>query len=198
MPKTVKRRKNKLAGRYRNRWPDEAEISGRMIPKWVADSCRNRWPDHPEICICESVYLQMAKNANCQTPIWELLAAPEKSGAIAWLAVKRFDYVMTQTGAGRLHMHSACGLLDADFRTPSLDYLDLIIAQKINFVHFVRRSETVKEMNKRNSRSQSSSLGNERHIVCFLNTCRRKHRKTSSSGCHYILMITKNTKTMRR
>ena len=56
----------------------------------------------------------------------ELLAAPEKSGAIAWLAVKRFDYVMTQTGAGRLHMHSACGLLDADFRTPSLDYLDLI------------------------------------------------------------------------
>lgn len=51
MPKTVKRRKNKLAGRYRNRWPDEAEISGRMIPKWVADSCRNRWPDHPEICI---------------------------------------------------------------------------------------------------------------------------------------------------
>ena len=50
MPKTVKRRKNKLAGRYRNWWPDEAEISGRMIPKWVADSCRNRWPDHPEIC----------------------------------------------------------------------------------------------------------------------------------------------------
>lgn len=37
MPKTVKRRKNKLAGRYRNRWPDEAEISGRMIPKWVAN-----------------------------------------------------------------------------------------------------------------------------------------------------------------
>lgn len=51
MPKPVKRRKNKLAGRYRNRWLGEAEISGRMIPKWVADSCRNRWPDHPEICI---------------------------------------------------------------------------------------------------------------------------------------------------
>lgn len=57
MPKTVKRRKNKLAGRYRNRWPDEAEISGRMIPKWVADSCRNRWPDHPEICNVERVPL---------------------------------------------------------------------------------------------------------------------------------------------
>jgi transposase len=49
MPKFVKRRKNKLAGRYRNRWPDDTEISGRMIPKWAADSCRNRWPDHPEI-----------------------------------------------------------------------------------------------------------------------------------------------------
>ena len=59
-----------------------------------------------------------------------MLAAPEKSGAIAWLAVKRFDYVVTQFGAGRLHMHSACGLLDADFRTPSLDYLDLVKASR--------------------------------------------------------------------
>ena len=27
-------------------------------------------------------------------------------------------------------MHSACGLLDADFRTPSLDYADLIKASR--------------------------------------------------------------------
>ncbi len=32
--------------------------------------------------------------------------------------------------SGRLHMHSACGLLDADFRTPSLDYIDLIKASR--------------------------------------------------------------------
>jgi len=87
--------------------------------------------------ICEAVYLQMAALAHCQPPSWQLIPAPEKSGAIAWLAVKRFDYLSTQPHAknklfqvGRLHMHSACGLLDADFRSPSLDYIDLIKASR--------------------------------------------------------------------
>ncbi|MCC5452673.1 hypothetical protein LMJ53_13170, partial [Rheinheimera sp. UJ51] len=58
----------KLAGRYRNRWPDEAEISGRMIPKWVADSCRNRWPDHPEIRTDkDSIILETSKAHNLKT-----------------------------------------------------------------------------------------------------------------------------------
>jgi len=76
--------------------------------------------------LCEAVYLQMAEQAKCQPPAWQLIKAPENSGAKAWLAVKRFDYIPNINGAGRLHMHSACGLLDADFRSPSLDYLDLI------------------------------------------------------------------------
>jgi serine/threonine-protein kinase HipA len=86
--------------------------------------------------LCEAVYLQMAEQAKCQPSLWQLIEAPPSSGAPAWLALKRFDYVTGQAdlgskrSAGRLHMHSACGLLDADFRTPSLDYMDLIKASR--------------------------------------------------------------------
>lgn len=91
--------------------------------------------------LCEAVYLQMAEQAKCQPPVWQLIDAPPSSGAKAWLALKRFDYLPKEQGlpadktdsehqAGRLHMHSACGLLDADFRTPSLDYSDLIKASR--------------------------------------------------------------------
>ncbi len=91
--------------------------------------------------LCEAVYLQMAEQAKCQPPVWQLIDAPSSSGAEAWLALKRFDYLPKEQGllahkvdgehhAGRLHMHSACGLLDADFRTPSLDYSDLIKASR--------------------------------------------------------------------
>lgn len=80
--------------------------------------------------LCEAVYLQMAEQAKCQPPNWQLISAPQSSGAMAWLAVKRFDYIPSLNSAGRLHMHSACGLLDADFRSPSLDYVDLIKASR--------------------------------------------------------------------
>lgn len=80
--------------------------------------------------LCEAVYLQMAEQAKCQAPSWQLIDAPKSSSAIAWLAVKRFDYIPKPDNAGRLHMHSVSGLLDADFRTPSLDYLDLIKASR--------------------------------------------------------------------
>lgn len=85
--------------------------------------------------LCEAVYLQMAEQAKCQPPVWQLIDAPHTSGAVAWLALKRFDYIADthldgKHSSGRLHMHSACGLLDADFRTPSLDYIDLIKASR--------------------------------------------------------------------
>ncbi|MFU8785185.1 type II toxin-antitoxin system HipA family toxin, partial [Aliidiomarina sp.] len=64
--------------------------------------------------------------------------AAANSNAIAWLAVKRFDWVNNTQGhpidaeskSGRLHMLSACALLDADYRTPSLDYEELIKASR--------------------------------------------------------------------
>lgn len=81
--------------------------------------------------LCEAAYLTLAQRADLNPPQWMLLDAPRQSGASAWLAIKRFDRLNNpdQT-SGRLHMHSACGLLDADFRTPSLDYADLIKASR--------------------------------------------------------------------
>lgn len=77
--------------------------------------------------LCEAAYLSLAAKAGLQSQEWKLIEAPAKSGASHWLALKRFDRVLNKQGTlGRLHMHSACGLLDADFRVPSLDYEDLI------------------------------------------------------------------------
>jgi serine/threonine-protein kinase HipA len=67
----------------------------------------------------EFVYAEMAKRAGIDMPNTYLF--PAKSGA-GYFATKRFD----RNGSKRLHMHTACGLLNSDFRTPSLDYQDLI------------------------------------------------------------------------
>jgi len=77
--------------------------------------------------LCEAVYLTMAKKAGIDVPKWRLLNAPQSSGAKKWLALKRFDITKNSDETeGRLHLHSASGLLDADYRMPSLDYEDLI------------------------------------------------------------------------
>ncbi|MFT6916058.1 MAG: serine/threonine-protein kinase HipA [Motiliproteus sp.] len=83
--------------------------------------------------LCEAVYLTLARQAAIEVPGWQLVDAPEQSGAKKWLALERFDtfeYPDKQR-PGRLHLHSACGLLDADFRLPSLDYEDLIKASSL-------------------------------------------------------------------
>lgn len=79
--------------------------------------------------LCEATYLSLAERAGLSPPRWQLLPAPDASGAKAWLAVERFDRVWRSDDVpGCVHLHSACGLLDADFRAPSLDYEDLIKA----------------------------------------------------------------------
>ncbi|GAB4195032.1 MAG: type II toxin-antitoxin system HipA family toxin [Wenzhouxiangellaceae bacterium] len=67
----------------------------------------------------EYVYALMAKEAGIIMPDTHLF--PAKNGP-GYFATKRFDRDDNQ----RFHMHTACGLLHADFRTPSLDYEDLI------------------------------------------------------------------------
>lgn len=82
--------------------------------------------------LCEASYLSMAKLAGIDVPQWTLLTAPKNSGATQWLALKRFDTIINKDGKeGRLHLHSACGLLDADYRMPSLDYEELIKASSL-------------------------------------------------------------------
>ncbi|MBN4082343.1 type II toxin-antitoxin system HipA family toxin [Mariprofundus ferrooxydans] len=67
----------------------------------------------------EYVYALMAVEAGIHMPDVHLFPAQKGSG---YFAIKRFD----REGNKRYHMHTACGLLHSDFRTPSLDYEDLI------------------------------------------------------------------------
>ncbi|MEM5548887.1 HipA domain-containing protein [Pseudoalteromonas fuliginea] len=82
--------------------------------------------------LCEAVYLDLAEQARLNPPQRLLVPAPEGIGAKQWLALKRFDrFKLTGDKMGCKHMHSACGLLDADFRTLTLDYEDLIKASRV-------------------------------------------------------------------
>ncbi|MEL7049442.1 MAG: HipA domain-containing protein, partial [Pseudomonadota bacterium] len=67
----------------------------------------------------EFAYAEMARRAGIDTPETHLFPAAKGAG---YFATKRFD----RKGSKRVHMHTACGLLHSDFRTPSLDYQDLI------------------------------------------------------------------------
>ncbi len=81
-----------------------------------------------EESLCESTYLNMAQQAGINVPEWQLIPTHNSQQGKAWLALKRFDCTAEH---GRLHMHTASGLLDADFRMPSLDYEDLIKASQM-------------------------------------------------------------------
>tara|TARA_R110002153_G_scaffold190217_6_gene343045 strand:+ start:1624 stop:2859 length:1236 start_codon:yes stop_codon:yes gene_type:complete len=67
----------------------------------------------------EYVYALLAKGAGIDMPDVHLFSAQKGPG---YFAIKRFDRVASK----RYHMHTACGLLHSDFRTPSLDYEDLL------------------------------------------------------------------------
>lgn len=67
----------------------------------------------------EYVYAQMAEKAGLEVAPVHLFPARKGPG---YFATRRFD----RKGTQRLHMHSVCGLLHADFRLPSLDYVQLL------------------------------------------------------------------------
>ncbi len=67
----------------------------------------------------EYVYALMAQKAGLEMSDVHLFPADKGPG---YFATRRFDRAREK----RLHVHSACGLLHSDFRTPSLDYEDLI------------------------------------------------------------------------
>ena len=92
------------------------------LQPWLVKFTSRNLPLGHEESLCEAAYLQLAARAGLRVPEWQLLTADSTSGAIAWLALRRFDC----TDTGRYHMHSLCGLVDAPFREPSLDYEDLI------------------------------------------------------------------------
>lgn len=67
----------------------------------------------------EYVYSLMARAAGLT--MTDTYLFPAKNGA-GYFATQRFDRSKNK----RIHMHTACGLLHTDFRSPSLDYEDLL------------------------------------------------------------------------
>ncbi|RUO20893.1 type II toxin-antitoxin system HipA family toxin [Aliidiomarina iranensis] len=116
--------------------PPNSNKTCRTQPKgddeaWLIKFTSENLPLKHEEGLCEAVYLHLAGLAKLQPAEFQLIPAPANSNASAWLAVKRFDWVNNSEGThGNLHMLSACAMLDADYRTPSLDYESLIKASR--------------------------------------------------------------------
>jgi serine/threonine-protein kinase HipA len=80
--------------------------------------------DVKDIGAVEYAYSLMAKAAGIEMMPTHLFSSNKGPG---YFGVQRFD----RDGNSRIHMHTACGLLHADFRTPSLDYKSLLEAAKV-------------------------------------------------------------------
>ncbi len=74
--------------------------------------------DHRDICAEEHAYALMARAAGVLMAETRVLVTGQGRRLFA---TRRFD----RTGRGRLHMHTASGLLNASHREPALDYEDL-------------------------------------------------------------------------
>lgn len=92
---------------------------------WIVKFTSQHLPLRHEEGLLEAIYLTMATQAGLQPVQWQLLTQQDYH----WLAVKRFDY-LAET-AGRKHVHSLSGLLDASHRYPSVDYFDLMKTTKL-------------------------------------------------------------------
>lgn len=84
--------------------------------------------DGPDAGATEYVYSLMAKEAGVFMSETRLF--PAKNGP-GYFTTKRFDRKESEGGMTRLHVHTAGGLLHSDFRTPSLDYEDLLALTEI-------------------------------------------------------------------
>lgn len=77
--------------------------------------------DSSETGLIEKAYADMAVAAGIDMP--ETRVFPSNNGP-GYFGIKRFD----RGADGRKHMHTVCGLLNADFRLPSIGYEDLLKA----------------------------------------------------------------------
>jgi serine/threonine-protein kinase HipA len=75
--------------------------------------------DGPDCGAIEYVYAQMAKEAGIDMMETHLFPSKKSPG---YFGTKRFDRQKNK----RFHLHTAAGLLHANFRQPALDYTDLI------------------------------------------------------------------------
>lgn len=75
--------------------------------------------DHQDTGRIEFAYSLMAREAGIEMSETRLF---ESTDGHAWFGIRRFD----REAGKRIHMHTLGGLVDADFRLPSLDYVDVL------------------------------------------------------------------------
>lgn len=75
--------------------------------------------EHKSVCLLEALYANMAKQAGLNMPAHHYFDIDSDYAAFG---VERFDRI----GDQRVHTHTLAGLLDIDFRIPSLDYLQYL------------------------------------------------------------------------
>lgn len=108
--------------RWRNRqwWADGPGAEGEpILVKFPAPT------EHAEACAIEQAYAELACRGGIDMPATAYLALPKPHAAFG---ARRFDRVDTPVGERRVPLLSLAGLLDADFRLPSLDYATLMLA----------------------------------------------------------------------
>ena len=84
--------------------------------------------DGPDAGAIEYVYSLMAREAGVSMSETDLLPARNGPG---YFTTRRFDREESEGKMTRLHVHTAGGLLHSNFRTPSLDYEDLLALTEI-------------------------------------------------------------------
>ena len=108
--------------RWRNRqwWADGPGAKGEpILVKFPAPG------EHAEVCAIEQAYADLARRGGIDMPATAHLTLPKPHAAFG---TRRFDRVDTAAGEQRVPLLSLAGLLDADFRLPSLDYATLMLA----------------------------------------------------------------------
>lgn len=79
--------------------------------------------DAPDACAVEEMYAQLGRASGLEIMPTHLFELPDKRLAFG---TERFDRKAGQ----RVHVHSLAGLLHADFRVPSIGYIDLFRATR--------------------------------------------------------------------
>ncbi|MDO4937717.1 MAG: type II toxin-antitoxin system HipA family toxin [Sutterellaceae bacterium] len=100
-------------------------VAGSEYSPWIVKFTSSSLSFGHEAGLLEAATLKTAQAAGIAVNDFRLFSGAQGKGRPKmpyWLGVKRFD----RTPSGKLHFASAAGLLDADYRIPSLDYEDLI------------------------------------------------------------------------
>ena len=75
---------------------------------------------------------------------------------------------------------------------------DVLITELLDLVHFVRRAESVEEMEERDPRFERCRVRDQREIVRFLYGRARQHRPPGHPGRHHVAVIAEDRKGMGR